>query len=745
MKKTWLTILWLTLYLSAYAQKEGFTWYFGNKAGISFNGFPRPLKDGAMSTLEGCASISDYQGNLLFYTNGVDIWDRSHRIMSSGLEGSTTSTQSAIIIPQPGHPNIYFLYTIVNTGVRGLCYSIVNMKVAGGLGFVQTKNVKLDSGTFMTEKLTAVQHANQTDYWVIVHRWESNQFYAYLVNDSGVSKNPVVSAAGVYHGGQLANSIGYMKASPGGNKLACVLSANAGLGQVFDFDNSTGIISNPVSLPGLAAPYGVEFSPDNSKLYVSGTRYNELIQYEVDKDSATIINSRTLIFKSDSNVNALQLAPDGKIYVARNGKTRLGLIQNPNIKGISCQYNETGFSLDGRVCNQGLPTFNQSFFIPVSSFTYSNACAGDSVHFTSKSNVTPDYISWDFGDPVTNFDDYSSLPNPAHRFSGEGNFTVRLVVGLKGVYDTIVKIIPIKAPPKLNLGKQLVFCSGQPASLDAANPGMGHLWNTGDTGRVLQISTSGLYWARVSNGGCEKTDSVRVTFISIADFNLGNDTVFCEGSTFSLKKAIPGVSLLWSTGDTGSTVQISHSGSYWLKASLAGCSFSDTIAITLVPPPKVNLGADTTLCEGDTAILDAGNPGAGYLWSTGETQQKIKIHQGGDYWVIAKAANCLAADTIHILHCPAKVYIPNVFSPNSDNTNEQFCIYGSDIIKGELTIFNRWGEVVYKSNDIHQCWDGSRKGELCPEGMYAWSLLYWRYEGDIQYNKLLKGTVLLQR
>src|SRR6266487_6065397 len=96
------------------AQKEGYIWYFGYNAGLDFNygSPPKVLTDGQVHAYEGCATISTKFGKLLFYTDGITVWDRTHQAMPNGkgLLGNNSSTQSGIIVPYPGNANLYFLF-----------------------------------------------------------------------------------------------------------------------------------------------------------------------------------------------------------------------------------------------------------------------------------------------------------------------------------------------------------------------------------------------------------------------------------------------------------------------------------------------------------------------------------------------------------------------------------------------------------------------------------------------------------
>jgi hypothetical protein len=161
MKKIFL-YWFLFLNLLCLAQGEANIWYFGQLAGLDFNsGNPVALTDGQMQTNEGCATISNSGGQLLFYTDGKTIWDKNHNIMpnGTGLLGHSSSTQSAIIIPKPGSSTIYYVFTVIDLGnPAGVCYSEVDISLNGGFGMVTTKNVQLL--TPACEKLTAIKKSN---------------------------------------------------------------------------------------------------------------------------------------------------------------------------------------------------------------------------------------------------------------------------------------------------------------------------------------------------------------------------------------------------------------------------------------------------------------------------------------------------------------------------------------------------------------------------------------------------------
>lgn len=363
----------------AKTQKEGNIWYFGKYVGIDFNVDPPALlTDGRLSNEEGCAAISDRDGKLLFYTDGQKIYDKTHNIMSRGdsLNGHWSSTQSAIVIPKPGNRNLYYVFTVSDKSVNvGFQYSIVDMTLNGGKGAVTDKNIQLHPTC--AEKVTAVAHSNGVDVWVIMKDWNNNEFRSYLVTTDGIcgvensrAGFPVISKTGMVHTGDSLNRIGYMKASPDG-KMICLTVYKDGFSELFDFDNSTGILNSKLALtgPAFALGYGVEFSPDNSKLYLSYiTTPSYIYQFDLTKkDPAAILASMdTAATMKYKMMSALQLGPDGKIYVALFENPFVGVINKPNKSSDSCDYNMYGLSLQGRYCYYGLPTFIQTFFLDFS-------------------------------------------------------------------------------------------------------------------------------------------------------------------------------------------------------------------------------------------------------------------------------------------------------------------------------------------------------------------------------------------
>lgn len=381
----------MLLPVSLYAQREAQNWYFGQNAAVSFaSSAPTPLTNSAMATYEACATISDGAGNLLFYTNSVNIWNRNHQVMTNGqnIGGHESASQGAVIVKNPDNASQYYVFAVDgcdNLLVGGLKYSVVDMTQQGGVGAVTTKATQLSS-VYLTEKLTAVRHANGRDTWVVVHGWQTNTFYAYLVSPNGVSNVPVVTAIGSVHSGGggnygNANAVGYLRASPDGSKLALgIRDANF---ELFNFNNATGQLSNYVRLPQFYRSYGVEFSPDGKLLYGSNLDGGYLYQFDLTAGSPAAIAASATIVGSTSYylIGALQLAPNGKMYAAIYESPYIAVIDNPNVRGTGCGYRENGLYLNGRLGQVGLPNFPNAFAGTPILATASSAAASQVVFY----------------------------------------------------------------------------------------------------------------------------------------------------------------------------------------------------------------------------------------------------------------------------------------------------------------------------------------------------------------------------
>ncbi len=500
---------------SALAQGEANNWYFGNNAGVEFleDGTVIPLAGGAMQTNEGCSTISDPLGNLLFYTDGRNVWDKNHVTMpngnysaGTGLNGDPSSTQSGIIVPKKGDPNIYYIFTVDEphhqnansypdqfTGTyieagggtgfipadddgfnNGFNYSIVDLSVTGtngSIGDVTTRNVHLvtydpdDPEQIKyqcSEKITAVKNASATGFWVITQFVD--KFYAFEVTGAGVNETPVITEIEplIVTDGYRRNAIGYLKASPDSEKLAIVHQQNGtvqggatvnGSVYLYDFDNATGIVSNPLVIKDNINPYGVEFSAETKKLYFTDSDNlgnGALHQFDLEADN--IPASEIIIATLSGTSTALQLGPNAKIYRSTFGST-LDVINDPDADGFDCNFQANGVALNASMqARFGLPPFITSLLS--ANIIALNNCEGETTEFELNVNLEFDSVEWDFGDGTPTTD----VVNPTHLYENIGTYNVVVTITKDDDVTIVNKDIIIHAVPVANTALSLTEC-----------------------------------------------------------------------------------------------------------------------------------------------------------------------------------------------------------------------------------------------------------------------------------------------
>jgi gliding motility-associated-like protein len=505
--------------------RQGETWCFYSKLKLEFhNGnVSSSALPAALSFGKGCASISDEDGNLIMYTDGAFLWDKNSNIITKVLNGTPSCTQTALFVPNPSNNGIYYVFTTQlpypspNPSL-GLQYSIINHTTAVGIDTFPSKKL-LD---LTPEKLTGVRHANGHDYWVVAHGWDNNSFYSYKVTDSGVDTNVVQSSVGMVHTGTSAtrNTLGYMKLSVDGSRLALAISGS-NIVEWFDFNNRTGEVSDvrQISSPDGGKPFGIEFSPDSKYLYFTSTNLttnatNNLYQVDLVAGTAPV-----LINPLVTDVTALQLAVDGKIYVIRYKQSFLGVIENPTRPGISCNFNDQGYDLGTGKGLIGFPDIIQSYF-NIPAITYDTKCFGDDTYFFLTNDANIDSLQWDFGDPGSGSANSDTALKPFHKFSMDGVFNVNVTEWFNN--QSFVTSIPVTIHklPRKSFWKfpadSTYILPGSEIPLDGGDFMTSYLWSDFSTNQYLTVSQPGIYNVTiVDTNCCQESDTLKVLFLDL--------------------------------------------------------------------------------------------------------------------------------------------------------------------------------------------------------------------------------------
>jgi gliding motility-associated-like protein len=594
-----LTILLSSCYLS-FSQGESNNWIFGSdKAGVTFAtgqpddlNYPTPLIN-SPSTV-----VSDSAGNLLFYSDGFQVYNRDFQVMDNGtgiLGGRSFS--SCVAFAKPGSSRFYFLFTVgeppdatppFNVGGR---YSIIDMQANGGLGKVTVKNIMLDQGEDAMIKLTATFHKNNRDIWLITECQDYYHFFykAYLVTNSGIFYKNAFQQGKYLNGYQGKNGSTQLRVSPDGKKMIHVGDQLGVEGFLYNFDNETGLIGYICGIKQIGfTAWGAEFSPSSKYVYLSGpgstgpgAQWNWIAQYDaIYTDSIPFNNSKVIVGqfakKNHGWYGMMQCAPDGKIYGARFNYDTLFSINKPDLYGLACEPSDCAYKTNGMM-GLGLPQFLTSY---AQRFYFTGTCAGEPYQFTSHFFPEPSGILWDFGDGET-----STELNPVHIFAGSGNYSVTAtVVFPNGSTGEATRNVYVAGLPESALPEELTVCKGEQVTLDAGIFSS-YAWSTGDTVQTIMVSDTGYYWVEIVNDtGCMARDTVHIAWFAAPQ--LGTVPVVSPTTCGSSIGAITGVtitggsppySIRWvnSNGDTiGTTNNLYNLGvdNYYLWVTdLHGC------------------------------------------------------------------------------------------------------------------------------------------------------------------------------
>lgn len=368
-------------------------------------------------------------------------------------------------------------------------------------------------------------------------------------------------------------------------------------------------------------------------------------------------------------------------------------------------------------------------------------CVNDTLQFSLATLGTPLSFHWDFDDGTTD-----TVANPRKKYALNGSYIYTVIIEYQCFIDTLFDTIEITNSPIVDLGSDTVLCSSNALDLDAANPGMVHVWSTGDTSRRITVLQSGTYSVSVTNRICFDSDTIEVEIplkgASYQWFPTDPDKLnVCSGDTILLFSSyvVPALSSEYDMDD-GNRIpdrngQIQYSfekgGSYVVdlladfmcNSKRVTFVYSDTIEVTQMP--RVDLGKDTSFCLTDSYELMAGAGAERYLWEPGgETSPSIEVTQTGTYSVLAGSGSCIAKDEVFV-EIPSELAIPNVFTPDGDGTNDLFRVEGINLCQDyDMYIFNRWGNLIYHTNLVHGAgWDGRTfSGEEASEGVYFFVL-----------------------
>lgn len=323
---------------------------------------------------------------------------------------------------------------------------------------------------------------------------------------------------------------------------------------------------------------------------------------------------------------------------------------------------------------------------------------------------------------------------------------------LNGCFRTDSVTVTFVDVPSQFLGTDKEICEGDQVRLEPMIPSASFTWQDGSTNPYFLADKTGIYFARVGVGTCQRIDSVSIIVNDLPKFDLGKDSTLCSGGSYQIGMSVPdGSTYRWNTGATTPSLSVTQTGNYIGTATFKGCIWKDTISVSIIPRIPVYLGLDTTICEGQRILLRANVAAEKYQWQDGSDGQQFLVNGEGLYFLQVTSGKCVFTDSVNISVRKCiyyEVYAPNAFSPNDDGVNDVFKLFVSpdiSILSFKLIIHDRWGNLIFQSTDPELGWDGSLRGNLANPDTYIYAYTI-EYEDENGVGRQVNGgTVNLLR
>ncbi len=391
-------------------------------------------------------------------------------------------------------------------------------------------------------------------------------------------------------------------------------------------------------------------------------------------------------------------------------------------------------------------TVEDSILIRIDSFPDSNlgddrdVCIGDSVFLSTAGKG--DQILWNSGER----EDSILVSKP-------GLYSVELSHGKCTARDTIKVDFHMPEVPGL---RDTGFCQNSSATIGFPRLSKPYtfLWSNGETSPQIIVNRSGSYSVTVTDTfQCSIYDSLRVNVIPPPTVRFVRDTHICEGTSIVLDLQTDASSMKWlDNGLDQRTRQFEMTGTFYFILYKEGCTSEDSFNLEVIPLPELHLDMDTSICKGKSIDVYAEYDTGDFSWWDHIIDNPRLIDKPGKYVAEVNNRGCISRDsiTIRLLRCEdLSVFIPNVFTPNNDGVNDIFKPeFPEDInlLKYRLTVWNRWGELIYGTSGIQEAWDGTLHGKYVLPGVYVWKLEAIAKDKSGEIHDIMEhGTVTLIR
>lgn len=639
-------------------------WYFGNGAGIDFNeedDLPPPPRSiaaaHAMDAPEGTSTMSDRNGQVLFYSDGRTVWNRFNDVMPNGaaIGGDSTSAQSVIIVPFQDDDTQYYVFTtqeVYGENDYLMAYSVVDMKEDDGRGDVINKDITLFARS--TERLIALDGGGGA--WVMAHEYGNNTFRAYPVTAEGIGA-PVLSSVGAVHSlnDELSGQAS-MKFSADGTRIAVALiEGNDDFVELFQFDFSTGEVTEfeyriDLNEGGPARNdevYDVHFSPGGQKIFASlnnrnqGSAGGRILEYRVDTLSTpeSRLASRTDITDGSgltANIGAIQTGPDGALYVAAETPGNpAGSAFVSSIAASEDTLQASGFSPQQVILSVGnsrlgLPNYvanNQDQLMTPSMSAPDTTCVDQRIELSSSGTSDIDEFFWRIVEEATNNTVFSAAGmDTAYVFpqGQQGRFNISVNISNRCGFDTTltqpIDVFDIPLPPSIPSAVSLCEGETEPLNANATNAtGLTFEWRDSQgtlvsTSALFTAETPEVYTVTIMNaGGCTSSGSVFVG--PPFEISLPDAQTICQNDELLLDPQVTAFNYVWTVlnpdntttslpNQQRNTVDSSVPGIFTYVVSIEdpitpGCFVNDSTVVTIGALPVATASNIVNVACGD--------------------------------------------------------------------------------------------------------------------------------------------------
>lgn len=484
----------------------------GRAGGVDLNTSPPTPFTSQMNAIESTAAISDRNtGALLFYSDGVRVWDATHNIMQNGDSVGTdhrfqTTPQGVVIIPFINDTNKYYLFNIAATNPYhgSLFYSVIDMQLNSGLGGVVADKKRMLIDTGFSEAILAIPGCGNV--WLLTQRHKDGDFHVYSISEQGLDLNPVVSK--LEHPERPSDMAMYRISHDNrtlmstGSIFSNVRPASTYYLSIQDFDVMTGKVSNNriIEKGTDGTYYDLEFSPNNRFLYASS---NGIHQYDLSDRSASAIKaSRKSVSGELWGLTGLQLGSDGNIYIARYEKDSLATISNCDAAFPACVFTLNAIKIGGKTTYK-LPPNIAYPLVPVSLALMDDTmlCSGRALELGANPQPQGTQFAWSTGDTTAMI-----------QVDQEGTYTLNIDNGGCKASDEVT--VTVRPAIDVDLGQNTTICKSDTLLLpllSTVDTTTKFRWQDGSSAKTFTVKEAGIYSVTITNVCDTITRTVEVT------------------------------------------------------------------------------------------------------------------------------------------------------------------------------------------------------------------------------------------